>query len=31
MALDQINKNPYFGCLEILSLFFRILFLFPIY
>ena len=28
--LDQINQNPYFGCFEILSLFFKILFLFPI-
>ena len=28
--LDQINQNPYFGCFEILSLFFGILFLFPI-
>ena len=30
MALNQINQNPYFGCFEILSLFFGILFLFPI-
>ena len=29
-ALDQMNQNPYFGCFEILSLFFEILFLFPI-
>ena len=30
MALDQINKNPYFGCFKILSLYFGILFLFPV-
>ena len=29
-VLNQINQNPYFGCFEILSLFFGILFLFPI-
>ena len=28
--LDQINQNLYFGCFEILSLCFGILFLFPI-
>ena len=30
MTLYQINKNPYFGCFEILSLLFWILFLFLI-
>ena len=30
MALNQINQNLYVGCFEILSLFFGILFLFPI-
>ena len=30
MTLYQINQNSYFGYFEILSLFFEILFLFPI-
>ena len=29
-VLNQMNQNLYFGCFEILSLFFEILFLFPI-